>query len=272
MRLAALACLWAFSSGCAATMPVLAEPRLVREGEVRFQVGAAAATPVAGDTEAVNAGRDRLAAPEVVRDDRPTTELVLPAVAAGFASRPGVAPVTRATLRLSREVEANMHFGGRDAHLGARYLVWEARSADAGAATFSVGLDGHALLQGRSTDSYINATSETVRGFGGAVPLILGWQSDAGLLIAYLGAIVGYERITARVLTEQPDTTITSRGLTLGRFHTTGTLGVGVGFRRVRVIVEMGVRRDSIHGELGDVSQTITLWSLTPAFSAGFNF
>jgi len=272
MRLAALACLLAVSSGCAATMPLLAEPRLIREGEVRFQAGAAAATPIAGDGDAIRAGRDRLAAPEVVGDDRPTTELVLPAVAAGFAARPGVAPVTRATMALSRQVEANLHFSGRDAHAGGRYLLWEARSADAGAATFSVGLDGHALLQGRSTDSYINATSETVRGFGAAVPMILGWQSDAGLLIAYFGAIVGYERITAKILTQQPDNTFTSRGMTLGRLHVTGTLGVGVGFRRVRVIVELGVRRDGIAAELGEVSRNVDIWSLTPAFSAGFNF
>jgi len=271
MRLALLACPLAFSLGCAATMPMLAEPRILREGDVRFQAGAAAATPIAGDEAAVRAGRERLSSPEIVGDDPATTQTVLPAVAAGFAARPGVAPVTRATMSLSKSVEASLHFSARDAHVAGRYLLWEHRSLDAGAMTFTAGADGHALLQARSTDGYINATSETVRGYGIAAPFILGWQSDAGLLIAYLGAIVGYERITGRVLTEKPDG-FSARALTLGRFHLSGTVGVGVGFRRVRVIAECGVRRDAIGAKLGDESRNLALWSLTPAFSVGFNF
>lgn len=257
--------------GCAATSPMLAEPRIVREGDVRFQVGAAAVAPVGGDLAAVRAGRERLDAPEVVNDDPATTQALLPAIAIGFAARPGVAPVMRATMSLSKDLEANVHYSGRDAHVGARYLLWERRSEDAGALTLSIGGDGHALLRGRPQDGYINATSETVRGWGVAVPAILGYQSDAGLFIAYVGALVGYERISATIL-YQKASAVASHDLTLGRLHVTGTAGIGVGFRRVRVILELGVRRDSIAAKLGDETRNVGLISLTPAFALGINF
>jgi hypothetical protein len=258
--------------GCAATAPLLAEPRLVREGDVRFQVGAAGVAPIGGDLAAVKGGRDRLDQGPVASDDPATTQVVLPAVAAGFSSRPGVAPVARATLSLSEKIEGSVHYSGRDAHVGGRYLLWESRSVDAGAVTFSVGLDGHAVLQGRPPDGYLNATSETVRGWGGAAPFILGWQSDGNLLIAYVGALVGYERVSAKILFGEPGRVTAERDMVLGRFHLTGTAGFGVGFRRVRAIVELGVRRDQIDARIGDQSKTVMILSLTPGFAFGINF
>lgn len=273
IRSAALA-IATLSFGCAATAPMLAEPRLVREGDVRFQLGAAAAAPVGGDIAAVNAGRQQIGSGDApITNDAKTTREILPAVAVGFGPRPGVAPVVRATLSLTREIEANVHYSGRDAHVGGRYLVWESRSADAGAWTFSVGADGHVLLMGRPSDGYLNASSESVRGYGVAAPVLFGWQSDAGLLIGYVGALVGYERVTASVL-YAPTAAGPSNGkdLVIGRVHVTGTVGVGVGFRRVRAIVELGMRRDFIDARLGDESQKVALISLTPAFAIGINF
>lgn len=269
IRVAALASL---TLGCAATAPMLAEPRLVRESDVRFQVGAAGVAPIGGDLAAIRAGRDRLNAPEVVDDGAATTQAILPAVAAGFSARPGVAPVTRATLSLSKSIEGSVHYSGRDAHVAGRYLIFESRSTDAGATTLSVGADGHAILQGRPQDGYITATSETVRGYGLAVPVLLGWQSDANLVIAYAGALVGYERVTAKILYEKPGSNTVTRDMVLGRLHVTGTLGLGVGFRRVRAIVELGIRRDTIDARIGDQSKTVGILSLTPAFAFGVNF
>ena len=94
-------------------------------------------------------------------------------------------------------------------------------------------------------------------------------RGDGALLGLWRGSVesaAGGEGIRRQIVAALPE-------LLAGRqIDRTQLRGVGVGFRRVRVIVEMGVRRDSIHGELGDVSRTITLWSLVPAFSAGFNF
>ncbi len=253
---------------------MLAEPRLVRESDVRFQLGGAAAAPVGGDLDAIQAGRQRLDAAEGAPPDDPTvTRALLPATVVGFGARPGVAPVVRTTLSLSKVFEASLHYGGRDARVGGRYLLWESRSADAGAVTLSIGGDGHVLLRGRPEDGYLNGVaSENVRGFGVQAPLLLGWQSDAGLLIAYVGALVGYERITGQIAFTGRTGTAPAKDVVIGRAHVTGTLGIGLGFRRVRVIVECGARRDFIDARIGDESANVALISLTPAFAFGVSF
>lgn len=272
-RLATLA-VAAASLGCAATAPLLAEPRLVREGDVRLQVGGAAAAPVGGDLDAIRAGRQQLDAAEIPPpDDEKTTRELLPATVVGFGARPGVAPVVRTTLSLSKQIEASLHYGGRDARVGGRYLLWESRSVDAGATTLSIGGDGHVLLRGRPEDGYLNGVaSQNVRGYGVAAPIILGWQSDGGLLIAYAGAMVGYERVTGTIAFTGRTGTAPARDVVIGRVHVTGTLGIGMGFRRVRVILELGARRDFINAKIGDESARVALISLTPAFAFGVSF
>lgn len=264
----------ASSFGCAATSPMLVEPRLVREGDVRLQLGGAAAAPVGGDLAAIQAGRQQLDASETAPPDDPsTTQKLLPATVVGFGARPGVAPLVRTTLSLSKSIEASLLYGGRDARVGGRYLLWESRSVDAGAVTLSIGGDGHVLLRGRPEDGYINGVaSENVRGYGVQAPLLLGWQSDAGLLIAYVGALVGYERVTGQIAFTGRAGTAPAKDVVIGRAHVTGTLGLGLGFRKVRVIVECGARRDFISARIGDESANVALISLTPAFAFGVSF
>lgn len=254
--------------GCAATSPVLVEPRLQQEGDVRLQVGAAAMAPVGGDVDAVREARDRIA-------NTTTTPLEndkgLAAAAVAYGARPGVSPVVRATVGLSKVVEANLQYGGRDISVAGRWQLVESRTADAGATTLSIGLGGRALLRGRPEDGYATGlVSDDLRGYGAFAPVILGWQSDAGLLTAYLAAMIGWEQIDGHIAFGGGADAGRPRALTIG--HLTGgvTLGVGVGFRAVRVIVELGARHDSLDTKLDDKQATIGLWSLTPAFSLGW--
>ncbi len=278
MRLALLSCVagaLALCLGCAATAPLLVEPRLVREGDVRVQVGAAAAAPVAGDLTAMREGRAVLDAAETPPPDtEETRRTLLPAAAIAFGARPGVAPVVRSTLSLSKDFEATLHYGGRDAAVGGRYMLWEKRSVDAGATTLSIGGTANVLLRGRPEDGYLHGVlSNNVFGGGASIPIILGWQSDADLLIAYLGAIVGYEHVTGEIAyTGTTGTSARSLDVTINRVHATGTVGVGVGFRRVRVVAELGARRDWIHASIDDQSRQLAVISLTPAFALGVAF
>lgn len=260
--LSLLAC--AGAASCAATSPVLVEPRLQREGEVRLQGGAAFAAPIAGDLSAVRESRDRLSQPSGPLD----AERVLPAAAVAYGARPGAAPVMRGTIGLSKIVEANIQYGGRDIAVAGRWMLFESRTEDAGATTLSVGLGGRALLRGRPEDGYAaGLVSDGVRGYGAFAPVILGWQSDAGLLVAYLAATVGYQHVGGNVAW---DTSTGGHELSIGHLSGAGTAGLGVGFRKVRVVVELGARRDWLDTQLDDKRTTIALWSLTPAFSLGW--
>lgn len=266
MKLAALAVSCA-ALGCAATSPLLVEPRLQHGGDVRMQVGAAAVAPIAGDLGEIRGARDRLgsyaATPSPI-----STEEALPAIALAFGARPGVAPVIRSTVGLSKTVEANVHYGGRDISVGGRWLVAEWRSADAGATTLSIGAVGRTLLRYRPADGYLGGViTDDVRGFGGSVPVILGWQSDAGLLIAYLGAIVGYEQVVGRVAFGSD---ALARKVTIEHVDGAAILGVGVGFRKLRVGVELGARRDWLDATIDDTKGKVSVISLTPAFALGF--
>jgi hypothetical protein len=274
MRLAALACLVLPSFGCAATLPMLAEPRLVREGEVRVQVGAAAAAPIGGDLASVRDGRRVLeAAEEAPPDTAETRSALLPAAAVAFGARPGVAPLVRSTLSLSKDFEANVQYGGRDIAVGGRYLLWEKRSVDAGALTLTVGGLAHALLRGRPEDGYLQGVAtQNIRGVGGAIPLILGFQSDAGLIIGYLGALIGYEHVSGTIAFTGRSGTGRALDASVSRVHATGTIGVGVGFRRIRIVAELGVRNDWLNATIDDQSQRLSIISLTPAFALGVSF
>jgi len=263
---AVLAC--AVSSACAATSPVLVEPRLQRDGEVRLQVGAAAAAPIGGDLEAVREARARLSTPTTMPME---ADKALPAVAVAYGARPGVAPVVRATVGLSKMVEAYLQYGGRDIAVSGRWLLAEWRSVEAGATTISVGAGGRALLRGRPEDGYAGGmVSDDVRGYGVFAPLILGWQSDAGLLIAYVAATLGYEQISGRVAFGGGSDMDRARDLSIGHLSGAGTVGVGVGFRKIRVAIELGTRRDWLDTKIDDERAKIGLWSLTPAFSLGW--
>lgn len=278
MRLALVsftAGLWALCVGCAATLPTLAEPRLVREGDVRVQVGGAAAAPIAGDITPMREGRAALDAAETPPEDTPENRAkLLPAAAIAFGARPGVAPLVRSSLSLSKDFEATLQYGGRDAAVSGRYMLWERRSVDAGAVTLTVGGLAHVLLRGRPEDGYLRGVlSDNVFGGGAAIPIVLGWQSDAGLLIGYLGAIVGYERVTGTIAyTGQTGTSARALDVEIGRVHASATLGVGLGFRRVRVIAELGARRDWLNASIDDQSRRLALLSLTPAFALGVSF
>jgi hypothetical protein len=124
---------------------------------------------------------------------------------------------------------------------------------------------------------------DRLRGGGGTVPLVLAWQSDAGLVIAYAAAMVGFDRALGRVgftglVAEDP-----FHDAGVSRFFTASTLGLGVGFRRVHVLAELGIERDWLTATVDQgvpdprlgafpSSTDVRLWSLMPAFALSVRF
>lgn len=264
-----------FALGCAATSPLLVEPRAIAPGEIRVQGGGAVLAPIAGDTKKIAETRQMLEHPPPSSGASPGNEDVLraalPGAAIAYAVRPGFAPVARATVGLQTNLEASIRYGGRDLGVGLRYVLIEERTETAGAVTLSLGADARTILRHRPEDGLLGrAITDDVKGFGGTVPVILGWQSDANLVTAWLGALVGYDAVTARFALPDLEVDMANapfRSLTAHRTFAAATLGVGLGFRGVRAGVELGVERDwlGFSSDLGD--DKARLWSLTPAFA-----
>jgi hypothetical protein len=264
-----------FAVGCAATSPLLVEPRAVAPGEIRVQGGGAVLAPVAGDTGKIAETRRMLDQPKASSGTSTNHEDVfraaLPGAAIAYAVRPGFAPLARATVGLQTNLEASIRYGGRDLGVGLRYVLLEDRTETAGAVTLSLGADARTILRHRPEDGLLGrAITDDVKGFGGTVPLILGWQSDANLVTAWLGALVGYDTVSARFALPELEVdpgNAPFRSLNAHRTFAAATIGLGLGFRGVRAGVELGVERDwlGFSSDFGD--DKARLWSLTPAFA-----
>jgi hypothetical protein len=249
--------LFAFSGlGCSAATPLLAEPRAPAVGELRLQAGGAAIVPVAGDDGALAAARNPGNGGDV------PTKLAA-GVAEAAAIHPGVAPVLRAQIGVTPQLEASLRYGGRDLGAGGRWFFFESRTEQGGATTVSVGLEGRLLLKDRPSDGMLpaEATLGDLHGYGATLPFVLAWQSDAGLVSAYLGALAGVDFAAGTV-----GGTLTGDA-SFHRTYGAATVGLGVGFRRVRAIVELGLERDWVHGDVAGQAVDLRLWSLTPAFA-----
>ena len=264
--------------GCASTSPVLVEPRTASPGDVRMQLGAATLAPVAGDRSALadartalvtNPGKIALPGPGGSTNPYATVDA---GTAVALGARPGIAPVVRGVVGITRDLEGSVRYGGRDVGAGVRYVFLESRSDTAGATTLSIGAEGRALLMGRPDDGILPGVAvDSLRGFGGTVPLIAAWQSDAGLVLAYAAAAVGVDRATALVTftgfgEDKP------RDASVLRVYGAGTLGLGLGFRRIHVLAELGIQRDLVHAKIDDRTADVRLWSLTPAFALSIRF
>ncbi|MFI5302783.1 MAG: hypothetical protein ACHREM_32230, partial [Polyangiales bacterium] len=99
-----------------------------------------------------------------------------------------------------------------------------------------------------------------------AIPCILSWQSSAGLILAYAGATIGGGYGALDVASAYD-----ARHVTFQRLFGALTGGLGVGFRSVHVLAELGLEHDTIVSHVpsqaggDDVSRGV--WSLVPGFA-----
>lgn len=242
--------------GCSAATPLLAEPRAPAVGELRLAAGGAAIVPFAGDDQALATARNPGSG-----GDAPAK--LAAGVAEAAAIHPGVAPVVRAQVGVTPQLEASLRYGGRDIGAGGRWFFYESRTEQGGATTLSLGLEGRLLLKDRPSDGVLppEAALADMHGYGATLPVVLAWQSDAGLVSAYLGALAGVDFASGTV-----GGTLTGDA-SIHRTFGAATFGLGVGFRRVRAIVELGLERDWVHADVAGQAVDLRLWSLTPAFA-----
>ena len=226
--------------GCATTSPALVEPRAANAGDVHLTTGGAALVPIAGGTD---------------------TESL------GHVVRPGLGTVVRGAVGLGGRSEATLRYGGRDVGLGVRWNAFESRTDQAGALALLVGIEARGRLGVRADDA--PAHRDDAHGAGLVIPVGVAFASDAGLVTAWAVLQGGAERIAGPL---QLDATQPAVELSLRRLFVVGQIGLGIGFRRVRVLAEIGVERDWVSGTASGVARSFAVTSLTPAFALSIRF
>lgn len=190
-------------------------------------------------------------------------------VAAAIA--PGISPFLAARVGLGASFEAGLAYTGRGARLDVRRSFDLSRSW-----ALSVGLGASTALYGRQQESPLTGLDlGRLRGYGADLPILVGWESDAGLYRAWAGARAGLERDTIATLTSEP------KSVTLGlppirldatRTHAGGVLGVAAGFRHVHVAVELEAGYQSVLGSFNESRVSVRGLTLAPATALLWTF
>ncbi|MFO0679810.1 MAG: hypothetical protein U0169_25015 [Polyangiaceae bacterium] len=254
--------------GCGGGMPLLHGARTLPKGDVTAYSGFS--TQVAtGDLSAGLANARRIAETTVdpaVSKDPKFAEGAL--VAAAVA--PGIAPVVGARVGIADDYEAGLAYTGRAARLDVR------RQFGDGDVRLSVGLAGTAAFYGRLQGGTLPGVElESMRGFGGDVPIVLGWESAASIFRAWAGVRGGYERVSIGLVRSEPKTTTLGTvpaSLTGDRFWGGGLVGVAAGFRRVHVAMELDVAYHSVSGNYAGTSASVGGLTVAPAAAVLVHF
>jgi hypothetical protein len=190
-------------------------------------------------------------------------------VAASVA--PGIAPLIGARVGLEHHLEGGLAYTGRGARADARYGFNFSRGG-----SLSVGLVGSAAFYGhQDTTTLPNVDLGQLHGWGVDVPLVLGWESEAGLYMAWVGVRGGWEGVDiSEVRSEPKDVTIgvPPIGLSAARLWAGGLIGVATGFRHVHVAMELDVAYQHVSGTYNATGVSVDGLTLTPGSALWWDF
>jgi hypothetical protein len=132
------------------------------------------------------------------------------------------------------------------------------------------------VLYGNQTGGALyNVSLGELHGWGGDLPLLIGYESAGGLVSAWAGVRGGYESVAiSQVLSEPKTVTLGTPPVSLSADRTWGggLIGVAVGFRHVHVAMELDAAYAYISGSYNATSVTVQGVSLAPAAALWWDF
>jgi hypothetical protein len=216
------------AAGCAPAMPSFTGGRTVPADRSDLALGAAVRVPVG----------DMVAAPD---DGTDADELI------GFGAPGGVAPVAFVRHGLTDDVDLGVEAAGSSLLLSLRGQLRH-RS-------------GLRLIGGVAPYVGLVHDDGTAVRAGGALPIGIAFDAFS-VLEAWLGARIAVEHVTGEM---GPDAAAQSASLT--GLRAGGVVGIAAGFRRLHVLVELGVDYEHWTGALADSSIERSGVVLTPGFA-----
>ena len=264
----ALAVAAAFSLGCGGGLPLLHPARTLPAGEVRASAGFSSNVAVGSLASAVrNAESDPNGGSAPQGADPTFAKGALVAASIG----PGLAPLGGARVGVGWQSEGGLAYTGRAVRADIRHSIdlsthWSA----------SLGVGGSTALYGHQQGSSLpNVSLNQLHGWGTDVPLLVGYESDAGLYMLWIGARAGWEHVDISDVTSVP------KAVTLGtppidlaatRFWGGALLGFAVGFRHIHVALELDAAYATVSGDYNQTHVTIAGVSLSPATALWWRF
>ncbi|MBM4374434.1 MAG: hypothetical protein FJ095_05060 [Deltaproteobacteria bacterium] len=173
------------------------------------------------------------------------------------AVSPGLAPWVGARLGVGAGYDLGLTYTGRLARFDARRVFPLSPSID-----LSLGLGASGVLPRR-----IDSVGVNVSGFGGDLPLLVGWRSAGDIYAVWLGARGGGEALRGQrdLATSSPvgvDPGV--EPVTGWRAYAGGLLGLRVGFRHVHALLELDASMQWVGAELGARHVTLQAFTLAP--------
>ncbi len=162
-----------------------------------------------------------------------------------FGAPSGAAPVVFVRHGLSEELDLGVEAAGSSVRGNLRL-----RAPLGSLAHLMVGVVPHAGVVADLNDG------TAFRG-GGLLPIVLGLELFS-MYEAWIGVRVGLEHVSGE---------LGGRSVELSALRTGGVIGLGVGFRRLMVLVELAIDHELWWGSLGDTGIERNGLTLTPAFA-----
>ncbi len=250
-------------------MPLLHPARTLPQGDVRMMAGTSAqfaggalATAVAQAREEASQ-RTEVPGPPGTDPTYARGALVVAAVA------PGMAPVLGGRVGIGSRFEGGLATTGRAARVDIRRAFAMSDAAD-----FSMGLGASAPFYGGDSGSLPNVDLAKLRGYGVDLPLLVGWESQAGLYKVWAGGRAGYDRVSLENVSSDPRPGVPGPGIGLktDRFWAGGVLGLMVGFRHLHVALEVQAAYVALDGTYNENAVKLSGFSLTPATALSWEF
>jgi hypothetical protein len=185
----------------------------------------------------------------------------------------GLAPYVSARGGIGAQFEAGIIYSGRAARVDAR------RSWNWDDVSLSLGIGFSYIFYGNGGDSsalpYVDLNS--IHGYGGDIPILIGWQSSARLFMAWAGVRGGWENATISALSSTPQASAgaapnTQVELTGTRFYAGGLAGVAAGFRHIHVALEVDASHETVSGNYVSTPVTVSGLTLAPGGALWIDF
>jgi hypothetical protein len=171
---------------------------------------------------------------------------------------PGLAPWVGARLGVGGGYDLGLTYTGRLARFDARRVLSLSQAVD-----LSLGLGASGVLPRR-----IDSVGMNVSGFGGDLPLLVGWRSAGDIYAVWLGARGGGEALRGQRDLASSVPVGAGPGVepvSGWRAYAGGLLGLRVGFRHVHALLELDASMQWVEADLGSRHVTLQAFTLAPA-------
>jgi hypothetical protein len=233
-----LAVIGATTAGCGGAAPLMHTAHALAEDDFTLGGGFSGTLPV----------------------DPPVRSETADQVMEGGAFAPGLAPWVGARYGLGNHFDAGLTYTGRSIRLDGR-RAWHFGEDEQSAVSLGIAASG--LLPKRDDDLGFR-----VGGFGGDVPLLIGWRSTGDIYSVWAGPRGGIELLRGqRDLEGDPADPLSSLVEDVDGWHAQvgGLVGVRVGFRYIFAVFEVGAAMHWAQGDVGSIPVSIRQFSVAPS-------